>query len=423
MPNINFNSGTKAMRKIQFGLEVTPGTPVVATALWRGVGVLEDLRQLVFPKEDIGIGPGVDRSYIASLGGKLTLAPIEETFEQGPYLFEMGAKKLGTGVADGAGTGKIYTYPFWTTPANKLTQSTLGIRTTEAGDDVGMEIMEFGYADTITLDGKGDAGWMMSGSIQGGQVTAGAVNTAATISFDATHHILDSGNGFTVAKGYAATMIVKVMGSALNDGIYTVTARTDGQLTVTENTATESAANTVTVIQFFTGGPSGLAVPAVEDIPFGGTKLFIDAVGGTIGTTQVTNSLLSCTVNIKTGISGKDTGDGTLYFSHLEFVPEDITVKMSFLFNGNSALERLNFRNQLARLIRIQSQGSLLTTAGTTYTYKTRNIDLAGKWEKFEPIGEQNGSDIISGTFHAKYNATAAKYCQVVYVNQLAALP
>jgi len=423
MPNIQTNSGTKAMRKIQLGVETTPGTPVPATALWRGVGVLEDLRQIIFPKEDIGIGPGADRSYLASLGGKLTLAPIEETFEQGPYLFEMGAKKLGTGVADGAGSGKIYSYPFWTTPANKLTQPTLGIRTVEAGDDMGVEIMEFGFADTITLDGKGDGGWMMSGTLMGRQLTAVAVLNAATIAFDNTHHITDSASGFKVANGFSASMIVKVLGSTSNDGIYTVTARADGQLTVTETTATEAAGNTISVAQYFTGGPTGLTVPTVEDIAFGNTKLFIDLVGGTIGTTQVTNSLLSCTVNIKTGIMGKDTGDGNLYFNHLEFVPEDITVKMSFLYNGNSQAERAAFRAQTPRLIRIRSLGSLLTTAGTIYTNKTRDIDLAGKWEKWDPIGEQNGSDIISGTFHAKYNSTAAKYCVVTYVNQLASLP
>jgi hypothetical protein len=423
MPNIQTNSGTKALRKIQFGAEATPGTPIAATALWRGVGVAEDSRMIVFPKEDIGIAPGADRSYVASLGAKITLAPIEETFEQGPYLFEMGAKKIGTGVADGAGSGKIYSYPFWTTPANKLTQPTLGIRTLEAGDDMGIEVMEFGFADSITLDGKGDGGWMMSGTLMGRQLTAAAVINATTIAFDNAHHITDSANGFTVAKGFSAAMIVKVLGSVSNDGIYTVTARADGQLTVTETTVTEAAANTITVSQYFSGGPTGLTVPVVEDIAFGNTKLFIDAVGGTIGTTQVTNSLLSCTVTIKTGIMGKDTGDGNLYFNHLEFVPEDITVKMSFLYNGNSQAERAAFRAQTPRLIRIRALGSLLTTAGTTYTNKTRDIDLAGKWEKFDPIGEQNGSDIIAASFHAKYNSTAAKYCIVTYVNQLASLP
>jgi hypothetical protein len=419
MPNINLNSGTKAMRKIQLGLETTPGTLVPATALWRGVGSLEDTRVIAFPKEDIGVAPGIDRSYLVSLDGKLNLAPIEETFEQGPYLFEMGCKKVGTGTADGGGTGKIYTYPFWSTPANKLLQTTLGIRSVEAGDDMGMERMEFAYADSITLDGKGDGAWMMSATLMGRQLTAGIAYTAATISFDTSHHILDSANLLGV---FTTPMIVKVIGSNLNDGIYTVTTTAAGQLTVTENTVTESAGNTITIIQYFTGGPAGLAVPAVEDIAFGGTKLFIDAAGGTIGTTQVTNSLLSCTVNIKTGIVGKNTGDGMFYFSHLEFVPEDITVKMTFLYNGNSQAERANFRSQVARLIRIQSQGSALTTPAT-YSYKTRNIDLAGKWEKWDPIGEQNGSDIISATFHAKYNATAAKYCIVTYVNQLASLP
>jgi hypothetical protein len=419
--NINTNSGSKAMRKIQMGLETTPGTAVPATALWRGPGLLTDNRQIVYPKEDIGIGPGTDRVYIPFLGAGLALSPIEETFEQALYLFELGAKKVGTGVADGAGSGKIYTYPFWYSQANKPNQAAIGVRTFEAGDDVHFEKMEFGCADTITLDGKGKGAWMMSANLLGRQVTIGAVLTGVTIGFDNTHHITDSGSGFTVLAGFPATGIVKVIGSALNDGIYTVTTRADGQLTVTENTATEAAGNTITVMVYFTGGPAGLTLPAVEDIPFGGSKLFIDAIGGTIGSTQMAG-LLAATLTIKTGIVGQETASG-IVFDHLEFVPEDITLKMTFLMNNGAITEKKNWQTKVPRLVRIQSIGSALTTPGTTYSYKTRNIDLAGVWDKFDAIGDQNGVDIVTGTLHAKYDATAAKYCQILYVNQVTALP
>jgi hypothetical protein len=417
--NINTNSGSKAMRKIQMGLEVTPGTIVPATALWRGTGVLTDNRQIVYPKEDIGIAPGADRAYIPFLGAGLALAPIEENFEQGPYLFELGAKKVGTGVADGAGSGKIYTYPFWYSQANKPTQAQIGVRTFEAGDDMHFEKMEFGFADTITLDGKSKGAWMMSASLLGRQVTIGPTYTAATISFTNSHSIADSATGLAL---FPTGVIVKVIGSNLNDGIYTVTTGAAASLTVTETTVTEAAGNMITITQFFTGGGAGLALPAVEDVPFGGSKLYIDAIGGTIGTTQMAG-LLAATLTIKTGIVGQETANGAITFDHLEFTPEDITLKMTFLLQSGAMAEKKNWQNKVSRLLRIQSVGSALTTPGTTYSYKTRNIDLAGVWDKFDAIGDQNGVDIISATLHAKYNATAAKYCQVVYVNQVAALP
>jgi hypothetical protein len=190
---------------------------------------------------------------------------------------------------------------------------------------------------------------------------------------------------------------------------------------VTEVTATESAGNTITVNQYFTGGPTGLALPSVEDILFGNSKLFIDAVGGTIGTTQM-NALLAATVTIKTGIVGQVTANGSVLYDHLEFTPVDVTIKQTFLMAGGAIAEKKNWQNKVPRLMRIQSQGTALTTPGTTYTYKTRNIDLAGVWDNFDAPGDQNGVDIVVGTFHAKYDPTAAKYCAITYVNQVASL-
>ena len=72
--------------------------------------------------------------------------------------------------------------------------------------------------------------------------------------------------------------------------------------------------------------------------------------------------------------------------------------------------------------MRIIAEGTALGAAGATYTYKTLKLDLAGKWESFEALGEQDGDDIVVGTLRCRYNATAAKYFEVVLVNEVAAL-
>jgi hypothetical protein len=48
---------------------------------------------------------------------------------------------------------------------------------------------------------------------------------------------------------------------------------------------------------------------------------------------------------------------------------------------------------------------------------------MVGKWEKFDKLGEQDGNDIVQGTFRARYNSTAAAMFRAVVQNGLASLP
>ena len=41
----------------------------------------------------------------------------------------------------------------------------------------------------------------------------------------------------------------------------------------------------------------------------------------------------------------------------------------------------------------------------------------------FDALGEQDGNNIVKGTFRARYDATAAKYCTITLVNELASVP
>ena len=47
-------AGSRALRKLQLGKEVVAaGTPVAATTIWRGQGVIKDNREVIFPEEDV----------------------------------------------------------------------------------------------------------------------------------------------------------------------------------------------------------------------------------------------------------------------------------------------------------------------------------------------------------------------------------
>ena len=79
--------------------------------------------------------------------------------------------------------------------------------------------------------------------------TEASLGGATTISFTAPSTIDDSGSGF-VAAGFVAGQTVQVVGSSLNDGIYTLATVAAGALTVNQTSiATEAAGATMRVWQ------------------------------------------------------------------------------------------------------------------------------------------------------------------------------
>lgn len=163
-------------------------------------------------------------------------------------------------------------------------------------------------------------------------------------------------------------------------------------------------------------------LPSVEEILFSKGKLYIDAVDGTIGDTQKSSTLLDMSLELITGLVPVWTADGALYFTFAKQVMPEVVLALTFEHDGVSTAEKVNWRTQTPRLIRLPFEGTALTTAGN-YTSKSLVIDLAGKWEKFDALGDQDGNDVIKATFRARYNSTAALFGEILVVNELSALP
>jgi hypothetical protein len=163
-------------------------------------------------------------------------------------------------------------------------------------------------------------------------------------------------------------------------------------------------------------------VPTVEEVIFGLGKLYIDAVSGTIGTTLKSNSLMGFTLDVDTGWRAVYSADGQLYFGFAKQVMPEVTLEVTFEHNATAVAEKAAWRAQTARQIRLIFEGTSFT-AGTSYSKKTLRIDLAGKWESFDKIDEMDGNDVVTGTFRARYNSTAALFAKIRVVNKLAALP
>lgn len=178
----------------------------------------------------------------------------------------------------------------------------------------------------------------------------------------------------------------------------------------------------ITTTDAFTAS-SDVAITAVEDMIFGKTKLYLDDSTGTIGSTLKSATLLGATLNVNTGNMEVYTADGEKHFNFVKTVGSEITLEVTFEHNATANAEFDAWRAQTPRQIRLLIEGSALTSAGTTYTYKTAIIDLAGTWETFSKLDEQDGNDIVTGTFRARYDATAELFAEIVVVNQLSALP
>ena len=331
-------TGIRALRKIQIGREVTPGTFVPATLVFRGLGGMpDDQRTVIFPEEDIGLLSGSDRQYQPRLFGQAAFEATPATFQQLPHIFEAGIMTA-TPTSD-TGSGFIRTYDAPTTaPGTPRTY------TIEAGDNVHVERLDFGFIQEFTLAGSAGEAWTIAATWSGRQWTPAAFTPALT-------------------------------------------------------------------------------APAVNEALFSRTSLFIAPTTDTLGTTDQikSNSLLNATINVNTGFIPVFTADGELFFSFIKQVQPEITLEMTFEHNASALAERAFWRAGTARQIRLNVPGLPLAVPGLETTQRL-TIDLAGKWESFEVLGEQDGNDIVSATFRARLNTEANLFARFVVVNEIAAL-
>jgi len=167
----------------------------------------------------------------------------------------------------------------------------------------------------------------------------------------------------------------------------------------------------------FTGSVTTPA--AVEEILFGNGKLYIDEASGTIGTTLKSKTLLGMSLNVTTGWVAKYAADGALYFSWAHPTKPEVLLNMTFEHNSNAVAEKDAWIAGTSRQLRLLFEGKALTTSGG-FAKKSLIIDLAGKWDSFDPLGETNGNDTVAGIFRAGYDATAAKFATIKVVNEVA---
>lgn len=335
--------GIKGLRNLQIGLESTAGVPAAATSNLRAEGVITDNLKVIFPKEDVGIASGTDRSYIPEKAALLAIAAGPATFENLGYFLNMGICGV-AGAKESTGStssGYVYTRAFMTTA-----QKTPYHYTIQGGNNAECEQMEYCFVKDFVIEGKQNESIMRSANVIGRQVSTASYTTAVSI-------------------------------------------------------------------------------PTVEEMLFNMGKVYIDPVGSTtIGTTQVTNALVGFKITVTTGFVGIPSFDGSLYFSFVKQVAPVVKIDFTWEHETSSSIaQKVAWRAQTPKNIRLKITGSALSTAGVLYTNKTFIFDCAGKWEKFGPLTDAAGDDTVVGTFQARYNSTSALFATTTLVNELSALP
>ena len=170
-------------------------------------------------------------------------------------------------------------------------------------------------------------------------------------------------------------------------------------------------------------GFATVTIPEVEEMLFSKSKLYIDTSSDTIGTTLISNTLISADLSVTTGWQAVYTGSGRLDLSFIKQVQPEIKLDITFEHNATATAEKAAWRAGTPRLLQIKCDGDALTTPGALYTNKTMIINLAGKWDTFDKIDEVDGNDVVTGHFIARYNSTAALFASIIVVNEVSVMP
>ena len=153
----------------------------------------------------------------------------------------------------------------------------------------------------------------------------------------------------------------------------------------------------------------------VEEALFQNTTLYIDATGGTIGTTAKAGVLLSARVRYRTGIVPIYTADGQLYFAaHKRVRPAlDFSIKMELESGSLVAAERAFFKSQAVRLFKLGIVGS-----GS----KAINLMFAGKYDSISDYENDDENTVVTFNGHGVYSQADAIFAEISVANSRATL-
>ena len=161
---------------------------------------------------------------------------------------------------------------------------------------------------------------------------------------------------------------------------------------------------------------AALSLPSVTEMILPKTKLYIDATGGTVGSTQKTGVLMGAQMTVRTGILPVPVGDGNLYFSAHKFTRPEITFSITLELEdgGVVAAERAIFESQAVRLFELELNGGNATHECV--------LQWAGKYDSISDYENSDGNTTVTFEGHAVYSSTDSLFWNCAVTNGVASL-
>ena len=159
-----------------------------------------------------------------------------------------------------------------------------------------------------------------------------------------------------------------------------------------------------------------LSARAYNVIPANSVRLYVDSYGGTIGSTELTNTLISWKFNCSdTGIHLKKFGSATLTPDSFGYnVPEIIlTLTVEYNANGDTLVD--NYVAGTEQLFRLSGTGASSTAL---------SVDIAGIPTDVEPLwGDRDGNTTVTLTYTPLYDGGSfANYARIISTNNVSAM-
>jgi len=157
----------------------------------------------------------------------------------------------------------------------------------------------------------------------------------------------------------------------------------------------------------------------VEEALIPKTLLYIDATGGTVGTTQKSGVFMGCQVRVKTGLIPLPVGDGNLYHPTYKWTKPEITFTLTMELEKDGAAsmvsaERTVFTNRTVRLFKTKCTGTSSREFSMTW---------AGVYDSIGDYTNSDGNTTVQLSGHAVYSAADTLFWTATVINAVSALP
>lgn len=150
------------------------------------------------------------------------------------------------------------------------------------------------------------------------------------------------------------------------------------------------------------------------------TLLYIDATGGTVGTTQKAGVLMGASMRVRTGLVPVPVGDGNLYFTSHKFTKPEITFSLTLELEESGGVSMVNteraiYESYAVRLFKLACDGPS--------TSQSFVLTWAGKYDRVGGYTNNNGNTTVTLEGHAVYSSADTLFWTCAVENTLSSLP